>query len=251
MNLFDAIIIYLACGAPFGVYNFVNQRNRQNRVFFKPVLISLFWFPFAIGLFQKYVTKKLPDSILFKNEILKEQEIVETKNDLEQIFQKNNFGVSIFEIKEILERYVGLTNALENQGDSSETDINFYEIAGTENSYLASKCHQRRNRKLLFYHQTLAGQDFLKLVDRFISRFPLDEEIGNISLKLVNLLNDEIIGKSLAIIFEGRKQSRAEINVRKPEKELWTNDLPQPQTANTLRISMNPATAKINLPIKD
>lgn len=251
MNLFDAIIIYLACGAPFGVYYFVNQRNRQNRVFFKPVLILLFWFPFAFGLLQKYVTKKLPESVLFKNEILKEQELVETKKDLEQIFIKNNFGISIFEIKEILERYVGLTNALENQADSDEADTHFFEIAGAENSQLASKCHQRRNRKLLSYHQTLAGQDFLKLVDKFVSRFPLNEEIGKISRKLVNLLNDEITGKSLTMIFDGRKQSRTEISVQKPEKELWIHDLPQPQTAKTLRISMNPASAKINLPIKD
>ena len=172
MNLFDAIIIYLACGAPFGVYYFVNQRNRQNRVFFNPVLITLFWLPFALVLFQKYVTKKLPDSIFFKSEILGEQEIIETKNDLERVLLKNSFGISIFEIKEILERYVGLTSALENQAEQSEAGNHFFEIAGTKNSQLASKCYQRRNRKLLSYHQTLAGQDLLKLIDKFVCRFP-------------------------------------------------------------------------------
>ncbi|MEO6588731.1 MAG: hypothetical protein ABIP06_05335, partial [Pyrinomonadaceae bacterium] len=66
MNLFDAIIIYLACGAPFGVYYFVNHRLLNNRVFFKTVLILLCWLPFAILLFQRHITKKLPAENLLK-----------------------------------------------------------------------------------------------------------------------------------------------------------------------------------------
>lgn len=251
MNFFDAFIIYLACGAPFGVYYFVNHRNRQNRSYFKTILISIFWFPFAFGLFQKYVTKKLPDSFLSKKEKLRDEEIIKTKKDLEQILLKDNNGVSIFEIREIIERYIGLTDAVENQDDSGATDSRFFEIAGNKNVLLSNKCYQRRNRKLLSFHQTLAGQDFLELISGFVSRFSVTREIEKTSLILVELLNDEKTKKGLKSIFNGRPQRLEKVHVQKSEKELWINDRQQPQPANALQISMNAAGARINSPIKD
>jgi hypothetical protein len=251
MNFFDIFIIYLACGAPFGVYYFVNHRKHHPHAFFKTILISLFWIPFAIGLWQRYVTKKLPNPIFSKKEVLREEEILETKKHLENIFIKNKSGIPIFELREIFDRYIGLTDSVLNQDNSIETRSNFFEIAGNENAGIAAKCYQRRNRKLLFFHHTIAGQDFLKTISECVSRFPNDAEIENISLKLVGLLNDETTEKNLKSLFNGKKQSREEIRVQKPEKELWINDRQPPQTANTLRISVNPAGARINSPIKD
>lgn len=251
MNFFDAIIIYLACGAPFGVYYFLNNRNRQNRIYIRPILISLFWFPFAVGLLQKHINNKLPESLLSKKEFVKDEEINKIKKILEQIFLKNNFGVSIFEIKEILERYIGLTNALEYQEDTVNNDSHFFEIAGSGNTKLAAQCHQRRNRKLISYHQILAGQDFLKLVSEFVDKFSSIEEVEEISQKLFKLINDETTKKNLLKIFKAGKQSRIENNVKITGKELWTHDIPQQKHAQTLQISMNSATAKINLPTKN
>jgi hypothetical protein len=252
MNFYDIFIIYLACGAPFGVYYFVNHRKHHPHAFFKTILISLFWIPFAIGLWQRYVTKKLPNPVFSKKEILREEEILETKLHLENIFIKNNSGIPIFELKEIFDRYIGLTESALNQDDLNESNPEFFEIAGHEKSNLAAKCYQRRNRKLLFFHHTLAGQDFLKTISEFVSRFPNEAEIENTSLKLVGLLNDKTTEKNLKSLFSGKKQSREEIRVPKPEKELWINDRQPTQTANALLISVNPAGATAaNSPIKD
>lgn len=252
MNFFDIFIIYLACGAPFGVYYFLNHRKHQPHAFLKTILISLFWVPFAYGLLQRYVTKKLPNPIFSKNDILREEEILETKKHLENIFVKNKSGIPIFELREIFDRYIGLTDSVLNQDESVETNSEFFEIAGNENANLATKCYQRRNRKLLFFHHTLAGQDFLKTISEFILRFPNDAEIENISLKLVGLLNDETTKKNLKSLFNGKKQSREKTYVQKPENELWINDRQPPPTANALRIPVNPAGATAaNSPIKD
>lgn len=234
MNLFDAIIIYLACGAPFGVYYFVNRRQQHNRVYFKTLLISVFWIPLAFELFQKYVTDKLPETFFSKKEFLYEQEITEAKKNLEQIFVKSNSGLSVFETREILERYIGLTNALENRGEETEVDSEFFKIAGNENAGLASRCHQRRNRKLLIFHQTLAGQDFLKLVSEFVSRKSFNEEIEKTALNLVGLLHDNRTEKALKLIFKYQKQSPEKSNVHESEKEIWINEIPQRSTANRL-----------------
>ena len=177
MNFFDIFIIYLACGAPFGVYYFLNHRNQQPHTFIKTILISLFWIPFAFGLLQKYVTKQLPNSIFSKKVDFRDEEIQETKKHLEDIFMKNKFDISVFELREIFDRYIGLTESILNQDDLIESNSEFFEIAGNENAALAAKCYERRNRKLLFFHQTLAGQDFLKMISEFILRFP--DQCGN------------------------------------------------------------------------
>lgn len=251
MNFFDLFIIYLACGAPFGVYYYLTQRNGNNRTFFKTVLISLFWLPFAFQLLRRYITKELPNSILAKKDFVRDEEILAVKKELEDIFIKNKFDISVFELREIFDRYVGLTETALNQNDSNETNSEFFEIAGNKNTRLASKCHQRRNRRLLFFHHTLAGQDFLQVISEFVSRFPADEEIGKTALKLVGILNDEATKKNLKLLLKSKMQSREEIPVQKPEKDLWIHDLQQPPTAKVIRISMNTAGARINSPLKD
>ena len=251
MNFFDILIIYLACGAPFGVYYWINNRNENARVFIKSILISLFWIPFAFGLLQKYITKQLPNSILSKKEAYRDEEILETKKQLEDIFIKNKFDISVFELREIFDRYIGLTESALNHDEAIETNSQFFEIAGNENPSLAAKCNQRRNRKLLFFHQTLAGQDFLQMISEFVSRFPTGLEIENTSIKLAGLLNDEPTEKKLKLLFN-KKQSRAETSVSKLEKESWINDLQPTPTANSLRISMSQAgVTTANSPIKD
>lgn len=234
MNLFDAIIIYLACGAPFGVYYFVNHRHQQNSIYFKTFLFSIFWIPFAFELFQKYVTGKLPETLFSKKEFLKEQEITYVKKNLEQILVKNNSGVSVFETRETLERYIGLTNALENHYEENDSDSEFFKVGGNENAGLASKCHHRRNRKLLIFHQTLAGQDFLKLVSECVSRNASNEETEKNSLNIARLLHDSRMEKALKLIFKDKKQSPEISNVHESEKELWINEIPQQSTANRL-----------------
>lgn len=250
MNFFDIFIIYLACGAPFGVYFFVNHRKCQTYAFFKTVLISLFWIPFALGLLQRHVTKKLPTSNLSKKDNFRDEEILETKKNLESIFTNNKFDISIFELREILDRYIGLSEFVLIQDGTNETNSEFFEIAGNKNAGLAAKCYQRRNRKLLFFHHNLAGQDFLNTISEFVFRFPDNQEVEKISLKLAGLLNDEKTKKNLRSLFS-KKQSRTETYVENMGEELWINDLQQPSAANALQISVNSASATINSSIKD
>ncbi len=252
MNLFDLFIIYLACGAPFGAYHLVNQRQNSKYDLFKPIFISLFWIPFAFNLLQNSFKKKSSTTIYSKKDVFNNEKSFDLKKKLEQILIKSNFGVSVFEIREVIERYIGLTDALENKEAEYSANPDFFEIAGNKNSNLASICLQRRNRKLLSYHQMLAGQDFLKLISDFIARSSSINEIKLVTLKLVENLNDKKTEKKLELIFEAGQQSLGEKNVNKPEKKLWMKDTHQQPTAETLRISMNPAAAaKSGLIIKD
>lgn len=250
MNFYDFIIIYLACGAPFGVFYFVNHRNQESRVLIRTFLITIFWIPFAFGVLKKAISSKTPHTALSKQEILKDEEINEAKKNLERVFLKRDSTLSIFELREVFERYIGLTLAQENQETEAAENSLVFKAAGNQNFELASKCHQRRNRKLLSFHQTLAGQDFLNLISDFVSHFPNDEDIENFSLKMANILEDKKMEKKLRNLFKGRQQSAESERVLKTEKEKWTTDLQKQSPVNSLQASMN-QTVKITLPIKD
>lgn len=250
MNFYDFIIIYLACGAPFGVFYFVNHRRWESRVLIQTFLITLFWLPFAFRLLKKFIDRKPDNTLLSKQEILRDEKITDAKKNLERIFLKHAPKLSVFELREIFDRYIGLTLARENHDGSDSENSLVFKVAGNQNFELASKCHQRRNRRLLSFHQTLAGEDFLKLISEFVSQFPDDEEIKIFSLKLVRLLDDEKTEKLFKTIFKTGQQSADNLRVLKTEKEKWITDLQKQSPVNSLQVSMN-QTGKITLPLKD
>lgn len=250
MNFYDFIIIYLACGAPFGVFYFVNHRNSESRVLIRTFLITTFWIPFAFHLLKKAAGTKSNHAVLSKQEILRDEEISETKKNLERAFLRRNLTLSIFELREVFERYIGLTLAKENQESGVSENSPVFKAAGNQNFEIASKCHQRRNRKLLSFHQTLAERDFFNLISGFVSRFPHDESIENFSLKLANLLEDGKTEKELKNLFKNSRQSAENRRVLKTEKEKWITDLQKQSSASALQVSMN-RNGKIGLPIKD
>ena len=249
MNFSEAIIIYLACGAPFGVYYFVNQRNRYKSVLIQTIFITVVWIPFAFALLKRYFSGILRESGRSKKIASKDQEILNAKKTLEQAFLRSDIGISVFEIREVMDRYIGLSVSAIDEDKTDFSNPQFFEAAGNQNAQLALKCFQRRNRKLLYFHQTLAGQDFFNLIAKTF----FDTDIKNVSLKLVQLLNDAITEKKLKLLFAGRQQIEPENGVQKSEKEIWIHDLQQtPAAAASIQISMKTTrAAKVSLPIKD
>lgn len=248
MTFYEAIVIYLACGAPFGVYYFVNQRGRYNNVLIQTFFVTAFWIPFAFKLWRKYFNGKLSEFDHSKKLASGDQEIMNAKKTLERALTKTNVGISVFEIREVLDRYIGLSVSAADENDTDFSNTRFFESAGNQNAALALKCFHRRNRKLLYFHQTLAGRDFFNLIEKH----SFDTEIKRLSLKLVRLLTDTKTEKNLKLFFSGRAaQIEPENRVQKPEKEQWIHDLQQTSAVNALQISMKSATAKVSLPIKD
>ena len=76
MNLSDLIIIYLALGAPLGVYFNINNRNRfsPTKLWIKTIFIFILWFPFLFKLVlgKKIFTQKIYGQSNGKKDIEKE-----------------------------------------------------------------------------------------------------------------------------------------------------------------------------------
>jgi hypothetical protein len=200
MSLIDFTILYFACGSPFAVYYFL-----QNRNLLKAAIIWMLWIPYSIRLFHAKVTSRL----IFDKKSASDSEIEVIQKEIEQIMFENVTKFSLFEFREVFERYVGLTLSNKQKNDQiGENETEVFRVAKRENVKLGAICLHRRNQFKLKYHQTLARRDFLKAINELNSK-----KLKLFSLKLFRILEDNEAEKTL--------------NINKPELELWNTNQPK------------------------
>jgi hypothetical protein len=243
MNLTDLIIVYLACGAPFAVYFFLQNRENLNpvRLWLKTILVSLFWFLYGYVFLHRFVTKKLHNSqFAEKNQAdsLKKLKIDEFEKTFAQYLLQNNGGISLFDFRETFERYVGLTLLLFQTDENVPTDSEFFRIAEHQNAKLGQICLQRRNRLRLLAHQTQAREDLLKIFSE-MRRNAFDTKKLEFSMvEFFKIIEDDEANKFLVQIFRQPTQTEKTFPVRDLEIELWNSKEPKTLTARQTTLSL-------------
>lgn len=250
MNVTDILIIYLALGAPLGVYYFLQNRRQNNSVVFwlKTFIYFLFWLPLSLLFLRK--NKVLQTSQIIK--LSKEKKILLAQKQIESVLQASDLTVSIYEFREIFDRYLGLTLAVQEKMPSPPTaEKEIFRLSAHERVDLGAICLQRRNRRQVFYHHTLARKDFLQLIEKSIE-FALDGNfLGKLTVEFAKLLNDAEAQIALEQLFADISQTGRGFAVKKPEKDLWNPNTQLPLSANTIPTRLSHLTATANLPIKD
>jgi len=258
MNLRDLFIIYLACGAPFGVYYFLQNRNhlRTNILWLKSLLRFVFWIPFAIqmvarkSLFTNLYAFRFDKSA--NSDAKKEIEIEEIKKLFENTFAEKDFSLSIYEFREIFDRYVGLSVEIQTENeDFSPSETEIFRITNHNNKNLAEICLHRRNRKRLSFHQKLARRDFFEIFKRILDKSSAPQTHFDNALKLADLIEDSEAREILEKFSKESLQTRERQNVRNLEKELWNSEKQKPLTENKISTNLQVLTATANLSNKD
>jgi hypothetical protein len=228
MNLTDFIIIYLACGSPFGVYYFLQSRNEAESpiIWLKIFLTFFFWIPFAFLFVRQFLVsnKNLHSNYYLTSAFEAEDEgnIYLIQKEIEKKFSESRLDFSLFEFRETLERYVGLTLANQQAFTKvSEREKEVFRIAENSNVELAANCLHRRNRKLLAFHQTEARQDFLQMIGKLSDSMPDKKNLENLAVKFVRLLKDKQAENSLEKLFAMNLQTDIAPSVLQREKDLW------------------------------
>jgi len=241
MNLTDFIIIYLACGAPFGVYYFLQNRNEVDSpiTWLKIFLTFFFWIPFAFLFIRQFLASNenlhsnhyLPSAF----EAEDEGNIYLIQKEIEKKFSESRLEFSLFELRETLERYVGLTLANQEAFTKvSEQEKEIFRIAENSNVQIAANCLHRRNRKLLAFHQTEARQDFLQIIRKLSGSMTDKKNLEYLVNEFVRLLRDEQAQNSLEKIFATNLQTGIPPSVLQREKDLWN-----PQEHKLLHVQPN------------
>lgn len=256
MNAFEIFIIYLACGAPFGVYFFF--QNRHKSVFLTALLKSFLtvvvWIPYALRLLNANVTKKSSVSKFDsagETDAALEKKLDEIEKRMLQILLDARTEVSVFEFREVFERYTGLT--LAGQTDEvGENEREVFKIINHKNSELGAKCLHRRNRLRLEFHQRLASRDFLKLLAK-ISFFEA-EKLRRAALEFATLLNDVETRRAIENLFTESPQISQGSAVKQGEKEVvWNAKEHKPPLAKPISVPLTSRSmiATANLSNKD
>lgn len=249
MNITDLIVIYLACGSPLGVYFFLNNHlsNRKKFLLTKTIFAVLLWLPFAGYLLLKKSDFKKAQ---FSSEI-NEKKILYVRKQIEAILLETNSSITIFNFREIVERYVGLSSVIFNENtEITNSKKEIFEISHNSNIQLATICYNRRNRKRLRFHHISARQDFLNVIFK-MSKFSSDKnKLGNLSGELIELINDFEARKSLQKIFANPLQISQNFAVNNSEKDLWNPETPKPLPISQISTQLQSLSAT-NLQVKD
>ncbi len=250
MNFTDILIIYLACGAPFGVYYFLQNRRKKDFSLFwiKTFFNFAFWLPFALGFFLE---NKIRQNFYYLNPN-NEKKIFLIQKQIESILHESKLKVSIYDYREIFDRYLGLTISKRGEAKkTADTEKEIFRITGHKQVELAAICLQRRNQKRLFYHHTLARQDFLQFIAKLFKVSSGKIKLGNLSVEFVKLLDDTEAQTALEKLFAENSQTDKQSVVKHLEKDLWNPNKHAPLSVNPISTHLPSMTTTANLPVKD
>lgn len=260
MNLYDFLIIYLACGAPLGVYYFLQNRKTPEfkRLWLKTVLNFLFWMPFAYRvLLKSEILHNAFNNLFGKASALDantEKNIYALRKLLEKIYLESNLKLSIYEVREILDRYAGLTLECQFEHINSQiarTENEIFNIAKHKNARLAEICLERRNRKRLLFHQTEARRDFLSFLGGLFDSVAKIETLKSAAIDFATVLNDTEALKLIEEMFDAAAQIENAPNVKNAETEIWKSETHRPRLTTHASARLKTLTATMNLRGKD
>jgi hypothetical protein len=258
MNPIDLFIIYLACGAPFGVYCYFKDRSQNTApaLLLKTTLNFLFWIPSAFFFFHKNINLK--SYFDRSNETLPadenyEKSISPIQKKIEAVLIKKNFEINIFESREVIGRYVGLTVAA-RRASTTSCEAEIFRLSPMGNSKLGSICLERRNQRRLHLHQTEARKDFIYLITRLLKCNLNDSEkyvTRQSAIELVKILNDIKAQNEIEKTLVDSPQTGNRTSVTKSEKDLCKPEIRKPSTTVQASIPFQPLSATISLRKKD
>ncbi|MDQ3132600.1 MAG: hypothetical protein M3Q99_17775 [Acidobacteriota bacterium] len=159
----------------------------------------------------------------------------------------SDLKISIYEFREVFERFAGLTIAYSNTNSKPHKhETEFFRVAAFQNQELSSKCLHRRNQKRLYFHQTEAEKDFFRMIAAISNSLKNSAELEFLTIEFVKLLNNSAAQKALTEIFDSKLQTTRKISVIDLEKDLWMLETLNTPTVKqiSMRLQTTEKTAK-------
>ena len=239
MTISDLLVIYFSIGAPCGVYVYFQIRSKTTpkELWLKTLFTFVFWVPTAVRFLLKNILIR-PAVYYEKNDKSplspeREQKLYLIEKHLENLLVKSDLRISIYEFREMFQRYVGLTFAAQNESEEFLIiNKELFYAAQNRNFEIADKCFQRRNRKRLFFHQTLARKDFLQFASQMVPIIADRENFAKSVIELVKILEDHEAQIAIKKILADNPQTGNYSAVNSLEKDLWKPPEHKLSTAN-------------------
>ena len=152
MRLIDLIFVYLSIGSAFAAYHYFRQDSTigvSGKSLITSVGAALVWPYFIAATCIRTFRKSNPLTSYRKNSRSDstwtvEQRLFRARKRLEDEFGKHAGGARIYEFRDILDRYIGLTCA--KDGFDADAELEILKIASSE-SEVQRRCLLRRNHE--------------------------------------------------------------------------------------------------------
>ncbi len=256
MKIFDFLVIYLTCGAPLGVFYFLQNRKTQIgvRLWLKTFFTFIFWLPFGFRLLmKKKANKKFSFSgiFFFKNDRI-EDNIFLFQKSFEAVLETSHLPISIFEFREVFDRYVGLTFAEDCENAKiQESEKEIFRADHNKNIRIGAICLNRRNLKRLAFHQIQARRDFFQIINQ-LAAFTSDRNgFVKSAACFFRLLNDCEARLLLEKESFGDLPNEKSFVKNRSENYLWNTEILKQSPAKTKLIHLPNSLAKTNASVKD
>jgi len=222
MSWTDAFVIYLSIAAPFGVYHYFASPRRDRRTVPWALLNGIAWLIRLPGFLHTIVKSRLNRSRSLSNDL--ETLVLRRVAAGLALCKASDDLTGVFEIQEVLERYVGISKMLEATGNGASGTSDLWSVSGHPDPSTAALVRQRTNRENLRRHRTEAINELLSLVrslDPGNDKSPAAvNSVAELFLKYGNeIAADEVIGIGLGSVSNHKRASR-------PGRLLW--NLTQP-----------------------
>lgn len=252
MGFTDFLIIYLACGAPFGVYHFVQNRKTSGlgRSLSGAFLRFVFWIPFAVAMVVRRSSLANLYTLGFdgvtNSDSKRSREISSIRRRIEDLAAANT-DLSVFDCREVVERFIGLSEELQNvRTESVSTEAEIFAVAGHPNKAVASACLRRQVKRKLEFHLELARRDLVSVADAAGdgAAANLRDEIDRLDAFFASPYGAvEIRSRTL--------QNQPRKHVSRVESELWPVTQQQLPNDTKVSLSMNSIAVATKLSSKD
>lgn len=143
MDLIELIVIYLACGAPFGVYQATSKQNAR----LESLMAFLLWPIFAARLLRVRLARR-PSVI--------ENRLDALRIEMEKAAFPNTDIQALFDFREVFDRFTGLA---EHVNAAKQLPA-----IGSSDQDLQTRCLDRRNRNRIARHYMQAREEFVGLI---------------------------------------------------------------------------------------
>ncbi|MEP7074328.1 MAG: hypothetical protein ABI878_00845 [Acidobacteriota bacterium] len=226
MRISEAVIIYLAVGAPFAVNNFLRAgKNSISKGILPALLAFSFWPIYAISLTQRVkMTNEDRNVNSLESNILDarlDKKVGAVTSAMEMFLNDSLPAMSLLEFREVLERYTGLTFAVSSETSGCPSSLSMLIPADSENHDLNVICLNRRNRKRLEAHRNRARNDFLALVSKVAAIDGKHSAFADLAFELARIIADTEACGEIETIRRQSEQSVVPERVNIVEDEVW------------------------------
>lgn len=213
MHFAEFLIIYLAYGAPFGVYDLSRRRKKPTVGELHLVAAKFIFWPLILASWTRKRVLRVRRPMLRHLEI----EIDRLREDLEKIAFGDASAALVLRFREVYARYTGLTLfSLVSRVDSQHRHP-LFEFHRDPETRAAAACLHRRDREKVAFHQQQARTAFLDVIGQLSAGQPDRSGLVFRAVEVATLLDDPECANELYSLLPDDKGTRIRTSLTFPK----------------------------------